>query len=235
MIEFYLMNFLFIFYLFLINFSVSAREINFGYGVHNSSPYVLIDEESNAIGGLIYELAEFVGKEMGVEFKMINTPRTRLEDQVRSGTIDIYCNSNRDWIDDAENFYWFRGIFADENLLYTFSEDLRKIKELQDIKVKVGTIKGFSYHPRIEKLLARVGRNELKSYEKLLRFLELDRGEIIYGSKEIIESQYIGKTRKIYPVTDFRDRFKYDCIISKKIKFNKDKLFKALEKYKLKK
>ncbi|WP_290730736.1 transporter substrate-binding domain-containing protein [Halobacteriovorax sp. JY17] len=229
------MNYLIILSILLINFSASATVINFGYGVHNSSPYILTDKESNATGGLLYELAEFVGKEMGVGFKMINTPRTRLEDLVRSGTIDIYCNSNRNWIDGAEDFYWYSGIFVDENLLYTFSEDLRKIKDLQDIKVKVGTINGFSYHPRIEKLLKRVGRNELKSHEKLLRFLELDRGEIIYGSKKIIESQYIGKTRKIYPVTDFRDRLKYDCIISKKIKFNKDKLFKALEKYKLRK
>lgn len=217
-----------------ISFSIFAKDIRFAYGEHNSPPYMFIDNDNNFMGGILYDLAGEVSKEMGVGFEMIKTPRTRLLDLLKSGYVDLYCSSNRKWVKNSEDYYWFDDIFSDENKLYSLRKQYKTLKNLDDIKVKLGTIKGFKYHPKFTALIDRVGRHDLNGHKTLIDFMFLNRIEVILGSKNIVEHYLNKRNIDFYTIGGFVDKFKYGCIISKKIKFNKDKLFRALDKFKKK-
>ena len=163
---------------------------------------------------------------------MVHTPRSRLEELIKNGSIGLYCNSNKAWVSDADEFYWFESIFEDENVVYAISPKHKSIEKFDQIETPLGAIKGFSYHPEIEKTFKNVGRYNLKSHDNLIQFLERKRIEFIISSKNVLEYYFRKKEVKAFPVTSFRDKFTYDCVVSKKININKNKLFKSLEKFK---
>ncbi|ATH07905.1 hypothetical protein BIY24_08065 [Halobacteriovorax marinus] len=211
-----------------------SEELHFAYGDHNSPPYIIVDRNKEATGGLLLDLAKFISKELGLKYTMVHTPRIRLEELLKKGDVDIYCNSNKSWVSNPDEFYWSEGIFDDANLLYTLTKEHSRIESTEEIVSKIGTIKGFSYHPEIEKLIDRVGRHDLKSHEKLLRFLQLGRVEIIVSSERVLKYYFKSLNTPFYSVSRFRDEFSYACIISKKAKVNINLLLASLKKFKSK-
>lgn len=214
--------------------SRAEQRISIAYGDHNSPPYVIYDNNKRVVGGHFLELAKFLSEELNVDYRMVFTPRTRLLELLKSGHIDLYCNLNKKWVDEPSEFDWYPGLFEDTNILYTNLDKFKDIKKLSEVKETIGTITGFSYHPQFEKLISRVGRYDIKSHENLIKFLGLKRVGLIIMSKNIAENYMIKHKVNLSPVSSFRDSFLYQCIVSKKLQLDKNKLFKALDKFKSK-
>ena len=218
--------------LLLTSVSASETEIFFAYGDHNSPPYIELSSEGKVLGGLLYDLAKFVSHDLGLKLKMVHAPRSRLEELVKNGSIHLYCNSNKNWVSNANLYYWYEGVFEDENRVYALSPKHKYINSLDKIKTTLGAIKGFAYHPELENVFRDVGRYNLRSHENLIKFLELKRIDFIISSKNVLEYYFKKKKVRPFPVTNFRSSFSYDCIISKKITIDKEDLFKSIQKFK---
>ncbi len=153
-----------------------AREhINIGYGVNNSPPYALIEQEQLA-GGVIYDIAVLLAKELDLDINFVLLPRTRVEQYLLDGTLDVYFISNPKWIT-APEIIWSEPMFDEQNVIVQLSgeQDFTKLSDLYE--KRIGTVHGYIY-PALTGAFERqdIYRSDVKSLQD--NFQRLDKGWI---------------------------------------------------------
>ena len=149
--------------------------INIGFGVHSSPPFALVEQE-RLIGGVIYDIGEQLAATLDVDVNYVFVPRTRIEQYLLTGMLDVYLISNPVWLD-ADNLVWSSPLFAESNVIVqrAGSQDFSTLGDLH--QQRLGTIRGYVY-PALTQAFERgsIYRSDVRSLT--VNFQRLDKGWI---------------------------------------------------------
>jgi len=134
---------------FLVINSTVANELVISFSPGNSEPYAFLEsKEGNVVlsSGIIKDLGDDLGKEMGVPTVYKKYPRKRLEYGLEKGHLHGVCIWNPHWASNPENYDWSIPLFEESNWFALKKENSFPIKSFDDLHGKrLGTILGYYY------------------------------------------------------------------------------------------
>jgi ABC-type amino acid transport substrate-binding protein len=134
-------------------FSLAAAAQNtLKIGVADSDgPPIAVVSNNVLVSGITKEIGTLLAHELDVKPTFIVISRKRVESAIETGHIDIICNANPDWYDDAGQLQWTREIFPQIEKIATLDTvgDINRQNELSGMRI--ATIHGYSY-PTMEQM-----------------------------------------------------------------------------------
>ncbi|MGZ3184074.1 MAG: substrate-binding periplasmic protein [Telluria sp.] len=143
------------------------------FAIQNGSDMPMTHFRDGAlVGGILKELGDAIGRELGLHPRYITVPRKRVEAAVLAGEADLVCDLRPEWLN-SPALSWSQAILGNNMIVAGLADTppLQRIEELANRRV--GTLLGYRY-PRIEAALgARFQRddsvNDAQNLGKLLR------------------------------------------------------------------
>ena len=126
--------------------------IVYGLNDSNSPPFLFSDNSTRPItiqGGIFFDLALEVGRELKRPLHFIALPRNRLDVSLAQGPAELVCYNTEIWAGEyAKDFLWSIPIFKQTNVIVSnrIFSGKKKITSLKDLKGEtIGTTLGFVY------------------------------------------------------------------------------------------
>jgi ABC-type amino acid transport substrate-binding protein len=165
-----------------------AQELVVGFGENNAEPYAFIEGEQ-LTGGIIKDLMDAVGKELGIDVQYKNIPPKRMKPYLRSGHIHVAPIWSPDWVEEHEQYNWSIPLFQESTVFVVDAQRAFPIQTLDDLRGKwVGTILGYYYVGLMEKFeREEIFRDDNKNIEWNFKKLEAGRIDALLDSNILIE------------------------------------------------
>lgn len=167
------------------------------FGPHNAEPYAFI-KARQLQGGIIKDIAEELGKELGIGISYKYLPRKRMEAEILSGKVHLRLVANPAWVKNPEQFQWSVPLFEESDRLVMSGGHVFPVQTFDDLAGKhVGTILGY-YYPGLEKWFksGRVYRKDVKNLAANFKKLSANRIDCLIDSGILI--RYYLKKNQAY-------------------------------------
>ncbi len=154
---------------------VAALRIIFNNNL--KEPYIF-KEAGQVVGGVHWDLAQYVGRQLGRPVEMIEVPRKRLEEYLRDGRGHVLLLSNPDWLSNPDALQWTCSVYTERDLIVQDRWDVFDVYSPADLAGKrLGTLQGYVYKGLFdEPHSSAIIRDNAKSFHS--NFLRLRRGRI---------------------------------------------------------
>lgn len=218
-----------------MNAKTIPRPVVYALNNNDSPPFILFDtstEVPTVRGGIFFDLALEVGKQIQRPLVFVLLPRSRLHNDLAEGTADLMCFDNEIWSGKfAKSYSWSLPIFRQSDHIVSLKPlagDIR-VKSLHDLKGKVlGTTLNFVY-PSIAPYFKNgtIVREDADSGLANVTKLNLKRVNYIVLNK--LEFEYYRKSNPLLQRSQFDiDPIDVKCAISKKSDLKIDQLNAAI-------
>lgn len=205
------------------NAKTIPRPVVYALNNNDSPPFIHFDtttEIPTVRGGIFFDLALEVGKQVQRPLVFVLLPRSRLHNDLAEGTADLVCFDNEIWSGKfAKSYYWSSPIFRQSDHIVSLKPlagDFR-VKNLNDLKGKVlGTTLNFVY-PSLEPYFksGKIVREDADSGLANVTKLNLKRVTYIVLNK--LEFEYYRKSNPLLQRSQFDiDPIDVKCAVSKK-------------------
>lgn len=207
------------------------------YALNNndSPPFIMFDtstEPATVRGGIFFDLALEIGKQIQRPLVFVLLPRSRLHADLAEGTADLVCFDNEIWSGKfAKSYNWSLPIFRQSDHIVSLkgiTGEVR-IKSLTDLKGKIlGTTLNFVY-PSLEPFFKNgsITREDADSGYANVTKLNLKRLDYIVLNK--LEFDYYKKMHPLMQRSAFDiDPIDVKCAVSKKSDLNVTQLNAAI-------
>jgi len=123
-------------------------------GVADSDgPPIAVVINNTVVSGVSKDLGVLLAQQLHVEPQFIVISRKRVESFLERGKVDIVCNANPDWYDDAALLGWTHQIYPQVEKIATPRTSL-EIRQIGDLSgMRIATIRGYGY-PSLEAMWA---------------------------------------------------------------------------------
>lgn len=123
-------------------------------GVSDSDgPPIAVVSANTLVSGLSRDLGMAMAGAMNRRPVFVVVSRKRVEWALESGTVDIVCNANPAWYEDAAELGWTQPLYPQVERIATLQSAL-PVRQVADLAGRrIGTIRGYTY-PQIEPLWA---------------------------------------------------------------------------------
>lgn len=95
-----------------------AERFNWGFSPTDPEPYV-ITHNNSLTDGLTHGIGTLVAAHLGWEVTFVATPNARVDDAMRTGRIDLICNTQPAWHEPAEEYLWTTPLYEDADIIVT--------------------------------------------------------------------------------------------------------------------
>jgi len=211
--------------LLIIN-SAAAKELIINFSPGNSEPYAFLELQAGNVilsGGIIKDLADGLGKEMGVPIIYKKYPRKRRKSGLEKGHIHGVCIWNPLWESNPENYDWSIPLFEESNWFVLKKENSFPVKSFDDLNGKrLGTILGYHYVGLMDHFKQKlIIRDDVRTLKQNFNKLNANRIDAFIDSNILIE--YYLLSNNIYDQHSIGEKIasKHDiyCGFSKKSPF----------------
>lgn len=140
-------------------------------------PYI-VKKGNEIVGGVHWDLAQYVGRQLGRPVEMIEVPRKRLEEFLRDGRGHVLLLSNPDWLSNPDLLDWTCSVYTERDLIVQDRWEVFDIHSPADLAGKrLGTLQGYIYKGLFDgQHGSAIIRDNAKSFHS--NFLRLKRGRI---------------------------------------------------------
>lgn len=161
--------------LLLMPASASADALRVGWGRHNAPPYAIVTGDV-LTGGIIHDIGLSLAQRLAVDARFIEVPRTRYEEQLRAGALDLACIFNPAWMKNPDAFAWSPPLFSESDIVVQAAGTQPWNDSAQLAGKRVGTILGYRY-PSIDALFAAgvILRDDAADLDSNLQRLDIGR------------------------------------------------------------
>lgn len=126
--------------------------LRIGVADSDGAPIAII-EHNTLKSGLSRDIGLALGQALGRNVRFVVVSRKRVEWALEHGQVDIVCNANPAWFDDAAQLGWTREIYPQRERIATV-RNAAPINGIDDLVGKrISTIRGYNY-PALEPLWA---------------------------------------------------------------------------------
>lgn len=151
-------------------------------------------EGDKLTGGIIFDLAQLIGKQMATPVVFVVLPRKRLDPATLAGEIDLRCYMTPQWTQIPEHFTWSGRLFDITDVLFG-TASAPQPKEIATIAhgTVVSTVLGYSY-PALDANFAsgQLRREDTVDQEKVM--LKLSVGRTPYGTSDMMALDWYKRT-----------------------------------------
>jgi polar amino acid transport system substrate-binding protein len=125
--------------------SLQARELRISASAYLSEPYTIY-EEGVLRAGLVKDIFDELGAELGVSIQYVDLPRKRVEAGLESGEVHIAPVAHPNWLSKEFSGDWTEPLFMLRELLVMQASSKIKYQGPQDLQgLRIGTILGYHY------------------------------------------------------------------------------------------
>lgn len=153
-----------------------ASELRWGFSPQDGMPYVAVRDQQ-LVGGFTHLLGTRVGQALATPVRFVQTPNNRLDEYLRNGRIQVICNTNPQWMSQANLLHWSAPLFQEEDglLQHTQSPDITDISSLTG--KKLGTSLGFVYSAELMSAFAKgeIQRMDVRDLQTRIQMLNRQR------------------------------------------------------------
>lgn len=143
------------------------------FGVADSDgPPIAIIKNNTLSAGLAKDLGLTLAKDQGRRAEFIVLSRARIEWALERGVVDVVCDANPVWFNDAGQLGWTHAIFPQIER-FAVPADKPPVRSVADLSGKrISTIRGYSY-PQLAPMWAagKASRDKEDSLELMMRAL----------------------------------------------------------------
>jgi len=232
----------------LLEAKEQPKEINFSFGSHNGAPYI-IKNNNKVIGGVIWDIAHELSKELNAQAKFLNIPRKRQASFLEKGETDVLLISNPIWLNNTKKLIWSNPLFNESDVLVTLADKPLTLNSKQDLYgLNIGAIRGYKY-PSIDKYIEQkyITRHDVREIDANIKKLLLSRIDAFIDSSILINyrllkrkdankfkvSSLIISTHQVYAAISPKSPIKPKIIIAALEKLKNNGVIEAiLNKYK---
>lgn len=153
-----------------------AEELRWGFGPLDGMPYVAV-EQQQLVGGFTKLLGERVAQRLELSVRFIEAPNNRLEAFLQEGRIQLICNSNPEWMEQASRWHWSVPLYQEEDVLLQHDQQ-PPFTDLASLHGRtVGTSLGFVYSAALMNAFAdgSVRRKDVRDLDTRLHMLARQR------------------------------------------------------------
>lgn len=205
------------------NVKTIPRPVVYALNNNDSPPFIMFDtstETPTVRGGIFFELALEIGKQLQRPLIFVLLPRSRLHSDLAEGTADLVCFDNEIWSGKfAKKYDWSLPIFRQSDHIISLKSltGETRIRSLSDLKGQtLGTTLNFVY-PSLDPLFKKglITREDADSgYANVIK-LNLKRLDHIVLNK--LEYEFYKKTNPHLTRAEFDiDPIDVKCAVSKK-------------------
>lgn len=162
---------------FLTADAAAGQPLIVSFGSHDAEPYAFIENEQ-LVGGIIKDIMDEVGKEIGIEIRYKNIPRKRMDLYLLSGKVHIRLISSPCWSKNPKQYQWSVPLFKESGRYVVSAKNAFPIILYDDLKGKrLGTILGYQYPAGLtDRFDARdIIRDDAKTLEANFKRLMMNR------------------------------------------------------------
>lgn len=159
---------------------LAGQTLTISFTDSNAEPYAIVTG-GQLTGGVIKDIGDALGRELGVKIEYVRSNPVRLEEELRAGTIAMRPIWNPAWTRTPNDYLWSSPLFPETNLFAYAKARPLTIKSFEDLKGKaIGTIQGYFY-PTLQPYFDRkdMSRNDVQTLQQNLDKLkaagEIDR------------------------------------------------------------
>lgn len=145
---------------------LAASQDTLRIGVSDSDgPPINVISRDALRSGLTLDIGTLLARELNVKADFVVVSRKRVESSLEAGRVDIICNANPVWYDDATKFQWTHELYPQIERVATrlAQADITKTSDLSGMRI--ATIHGYSY-PTLENMWS-TGQASRTSEERL--------------------------------------------------------------------
>jgi polar amino acid transport system substrate-binding protein len=157
----------------LVVATASAKNV-LRIGVSDSDgPPIAVVAGNVLVSGLSRDLGSALADTLDRRPVFVVVSRKRVEWALESGTVDIVCNANPAWYEDAGQLGWTQSLYPQVERIAT-REDASAVRQVSDLAGRrIGTIRGYTY-PQIEPLWAngKAGRSNEDRLALMMKSLQ---------------------------------------------------------------
>ena len=131
--------------LFGVQATLQARELRISASAYLSEPYTIY-EQGVLRAGVVKDIFDELGAELGVTIRYVDLPRKRVEAGLVSGEIHIAPVAHPNWLSKEFSGYWTEHVFMLRELLVMLASSKLPYQGPWDLQgLRVGTILGYHY------------------------------------------------------------------------------------------
>ncbi|UTA47536.1 transporter substrate-binding domain-containing protein [Simiduia sp. 21SJ11W-1] len=147
------------------------------YNANLGEPYIF-RENGQAVAGIHWDLAHYLGRQLGREVQMLEVPRKRVRQYLEQGRAHLLLLTSPVWFDRPEDFQWTASIYTEQDLVIQNRHHVFPVREARDLAGKrVGMLQGYVYAELDdEPLRSSIVRDNAKSFRS--NFIRLSRGRL---------------------------------------------------------
>ena len=166
---------------------VSAEILIVAFGSYHAEPYAFV-KGKQLVGGVIKDVMDELGKELGIEVDYKSTPKKRIEDALGSGKMHVAAISNPAWVKDSEQYHWSIPLFQESSRFLVSAKLAFPITTFEDLHGKrLGTILGYYYPELMEKFESKaILRDDAIRIETNFKRLQAGRIDALIDSDILI-------------------------------------------------
>lgn len=130
----------------------APRLFTYGLNGNDSPPFLIFDRSMDppAIqGGIFFDLAREMGKQLKRPFDFVLLPRGRLDARLAEGQIELVCYDNEVWAGEyGDKYFWSIPIFRQTEFVVSLAgvKGVKRLHSIKDLKgQRVGTVLHFIY------------------------------------------------------------------------------------------
>ncbi|MBC7917086.1 MAG: transporter substrate-binding domain-containing protein [Rhodoferax sp.] len=212
-------------------FCMAAEPLRFSASSSWNMPYAKF-EGDKLIGGIMFDLARSLEKQMATPVVFVVLPRKRLDAASIGGDIDLRCYLTPLWTQIPEQFTWSGRLFDITDVIFGAAA-AQQPKDISDIPhgSKISTVLGYSY-PALEANFAnqQLRREDTIDQEKVM--LKLSVGRTPYGTSDVLALDWYKRNTPRHRLSNWTLTFSrkdFQCGIPKAGNIAPARILSALE------
>lgn len=197
-------------------------------------PYGKFDGDRLA-GGIVYDLAQALGKSLDMPITTVVLPRKRIDAAVLAGEVDLRCYINPQWTAIPDQHVWSKPLFDITEVIFGAAgvPEPGNLPSLAKGAV-ISTVLGYEY-PALAPIIARgdLKRDDAVDLEKVL--FKLTAGRTPYGVSDALALQWYIRTTPDPHLAPWRlvlSRNDFQCGVPKKGRVPAARILGALDELK---